>query len=104
MNNDEDEIQQELKYRLILARYSEDDPLTEAYLLEKLKETYEKYNVKISANMKEHFETEAKRIYNELMPVYEKKKAEFEKGKTGTKSIVHEKKESIFSNEDIAKF
>lgn len=98
------DIRNELKYRLVLARYSEDDPLTEAYMLEKLKDVYNKYRVKMSPKMQVHFTKEVEKIKNELTPLLEEKRKEYEK-LTTEKHIVEKKKEkSIFTEKDIEKF
>lgn len=103
----DDEIRNELKYRLILARYSEDDSLNEAYLLKQLVDLYHKYNVKMSNNMKEHIKEEIKKIEKNLKPIYEKKKKEFEslKDKFGNKiNLDKEVKDGIFTKDELNKF
>ncbi len=98
------DIRDELKYRLVLARYSEDDPLTEAYLLEQLKNVYDKHKVKMSPKMQEHFTKEVEKIYKELTPILEDKKKEYERLTTEKKVVEKKRNNSIFSDEDIARF
>ena len=102
----EEDIQDELKYRLLLVRYNEDDPLQEAYLIQKLKETYDKYNVKISEKLKTYIDEELKKIEKYISTELPKKKAEYEKltAKKSKKIETYEKRHRIFTDEDIAKF
>lgn len=92
----DDDAMDEIKYRLLLVKQNEDDPLAEAYLLEKLKDSFEKNDVKMSDKVRSYIKKEAKKIHSELDKRLKEKKAEYKK-LTDSKKPVEEEKPSIFT-------
>lgn len=97
-----------LKYRLMLVQATEDDPLTNAYMLQKLKEKYDELDVKMSDKMKQYIKKRTEAIKESLGKELKEKK---EKYNELTKSQEKEDKENkdtdddrIFTEEDIKRF
>jgi hypothetical protein len=68
------ELQNELKMRYLLAKYSEDDVLVHAYMLKSLKDVYKKYGIEMPENIKNYIETSAKKLNVEIPAVIDKLK------------------------------
>ena len=79
---------QELKYRLVLIKSCDDDPLTQIELIRILKETYKKHDIEISEKVNSYLKDKIKEIEEKLKVLYEEKKKAYEDMKTN-----HEKKE-----------
>ena len=75
----DEDLKKEIRYKVLLIRHNEDDPLTEAYLLEDLHNLYKKNNVKMSDKMKHYVRKEAAKIKESLENEYKKKKARYDK-------------------------
>jgi hypothetical protein len=70
------EIENEIKTRLILAKYSEDDLIVHAYMLKSIKEVYKKYNLKIPLNIETYINNRSKNITHDMSIKLDLKKQE----------------------------
>jgi hypothetical protein len=77
MNSEiDDEIQNEIRTRLILAKNSEDDSIVHAYMLKAIKDVYMKYNMKIPDKVEDYIKKHAENIQHEISIKLESKKQE----------------------------
>lgn len=102
-----DDVRRELHYRLIMVKYTNDDPLIQAYMIYNLKNVYDKYKIKMSEKMRNYIAQEAAKISKVLTERLQTKREEYSKlinhtnpFPTTQKSV----KERIFSDEEIEKY
>lgn len=79
MEEKESDISKEVKYRLLMLKYSRDDPILEANMLEKLIDVYKKRDMKIPNNIQKIITEESRKIRKKIEEELFKKKGEMKK-------------------------
>lgn len=74
----DDEIENEIKLRLIMAKSCEDDVLLHAYMLKALFDTYKKYNVVIPNEILNYIKTHTDKMKHEISFKLDKLKKEYD--------------------------
>lgn len=74
----DEEMQERIRYRLLLAKFSSDDPVTYSYMLKRVSDLFAKENVKMPEKIETFIRNEATKIYNRLLPEYKAKQEMFE--------------------------
>jgi len=74
MEEIDENIRKELKYRLLMLKYCRDDPLLEANMLEKLINVYKEKGLKIPENIQKIIERESRKLRREIEEELFKKK------------------------------
>ncbi len=81
LDNLDPDVRDEIRYRLIKVKYTRDDPVLQAYMLQQLVDAYKKHKLKIPATVQEYLRDEIVIMWKKLTKQMEQKKKELAEAK-----------------------